>query len=118
MHTLIAIVFIAELIICAALVGFIVRADRRVCALNNALVTAMPGIETALREAYNTVHNLKYTLHSLICLIRKKRRQYAIKVFKTFVLYFILIFCKGKYKRAAAFFQLAILAFDYIDARC
>ncbi|MDR1168318.1 MAG: hypothetical protein LBK53_05445 [Heliobacteriaceae bacterium] len=115
MYLFIAAIFTAELIIAGALISFIVKADRKICTLNNQVTAFIPAFEDGLRKFYNIVHNLKGTLCSLFCLLQKKKNMYRFKLIKILVWYVILIFCKGKYKRAAVFFHLLVTAREFLD---
>ena len=111
----ITIVFIAELIIAGAIVGLIVKIDRRVNCINNQLTSAMPLIESGLCTLHNGILNLKKTLYNILCIIEKKKKTYTLKIVKTALLYLILVFCKNKYKKAAGIFQLVLLVSEYMD---
>jgi len=108
-------VFIAELIIAGALLNFIIKADRQVLAANQAIVDFRPTLETGLREAYNIVRNLKQTLHYIFCLIERKKKQYIFKIVSAVCLYCVLFFWKGKYRKIAAFLQLAMLLNGFVE---
>ena len=115
MFGLITILFIAQLIICSYLVNAIIKLDRNVCALNNRVISTTPVLGNALKEFHSAVHNFKDSFFHLIYLIKKKKRIYILNLAKNFILYFVLVFSKGKYKRAAAFFHLVMLAAEYMD---
>ncbi len=84
--------------------------------MNIAVVAAMPKIEEALSEVRHTVHNLKKTLHSVICMVRRKKKIYILKLIKTFALCLVLVFARGKYKRMTAYSQVVLLALEYMDS--
>ena len=111
-----ATIFIAELIIAGTLLSFIIKADRKVCAANEAVIAFKPMFETGLREAYNIVRNLKQTLHYIICLIERKKKEYILNIVSFICLETILFFWRGKYKKVASFLQLVIL-FDKLAGK-
>jgi len=108
-------IFIAELIVASWLLNHIIAADRKVCAANQAVIDFIPTLETGLRETYNIVRNLKQTMHYIFCLIERKKKEYIFKIVSTICLYSVLFFWKGKYRKIAAFLQLAIILNNFAE---
>jgi len=115
MYLFIATIFIAQLIIAGTVLVFIIKADKKVCLINDEVIKFMPSLEINLREAYDIVRNLKKTLYSILCIIGRKKQIFKLKLIKTFILYAILICCKGKFKRSASVFNMLVLIKEYID---
>lgn len=116
MYLFIAIIFIAELIIAFTLISFTVKADRKVCALNKRVVECKPVIHKCLISVKDTVKNLQKTFDNCICIVRRKRQQFTMKIIIAAVMYISLFLFKGKYKKAGTFFRLAVLIKDYWDS--
>lgn len=115
MYLFIATIFIAELIIASALVSFIVRADKKVCEINNSVTVSKPILEENLKVFKKSVISLQNTVESFFTFIRKKREQFTMKIIVTLVMYASLIFFRGRFKKAAAVFQTLVLVKDYWD---
>jgi|GEM_PF-1222838 len=115
MYLFIATIFIAQLIIAGAVSAFIIKADKKVCIINDKVVKFMPALEVNLREAYDVVRNLKKTLYTILCIVDRKKQLFKLKLIKTFILYAVLICCKGRFKRAASVFNMLVLIKEYTD---
>ncbi|MCI1272985.1 MAG: hypothetical protein LKG27_00935 [Clostridiaceae bacterium] len=114
MYLLITIVFIAELIIALTLILSIVKADRYVTEMNTKIITGKNTAAVILVDIKKVVLNLRTGVNTLIDLIKRKKREYSLKVMQTVILYALMIFCKGKYKKAAIVFQLMVAINDYM----
>lgn len=118
MFILIFTVFIAELIIMAAIVSVVLKANRCVISVNNQVADIKSTLETALIEIKNGVKTSKEGVDNAISYLKIKRKEYSKKIIQNIILYIFVISCKGRYKNAAIFFQLAVAIRDYIrDAR-
>lgn len=115
MYLFIATIFIAELIIAATLINFILKADRKVCELNNKVTELKPYIEDWLKSFKDVVYNLQNTVSSFFAFVKRKRDQFLTKLIISIVIYASLIFFKGRFKKAAAIFQTLVLLKDYWD---
>lgn len=114
MYLLISIVFIAELIIAITVLTNIVKADRCITALNNQIVTGKNDAAIILSDVKNVVINLKSGVNSFIEVLKRKQEEYVMKVLQTVILYALMIFCKGKYKKVAIVFQFIVAINDYM----
>lgn|SRR5574344_1621833 len=115
MYLFIITVFIAELIITLTLITTMVRADKKVVEINTMVLTGKNSVAVILSELKTTITNLKMSVNSLIELVKKKRREYTFKLVQSVILYALMIFCKGKYKKAAIIFQLIVAISDYMQ---
>ncbi len=115
MYLFIATIFIAELIIAAFVIILILTADVKVCELNNKVSDFIPVIETSLKSFHDAVVNLQNTYNSILKFIAKKRKQLIKKIVTAALIYMLLIFCKGRFKKSAMIFQTLVLVKDYID---
>ena len=113
MYLFIATIFIAEIIIAATLINYIVKADKLVQKCSIQVMQTRPCFEKMLKDFGLCVSNLGEYYNCMISLIKKKRRQFQITLLKNIVMYLSLFLLKGRYKRAAAFLQFAVLFYDY-----
>jgi hypothetical protein len=105
MISFIAIVFMAELIVAGAFVALIIRADKKILALNAQVIKFAP--DEVLREFRAALKNVHTAVEALVCIIKRKRRLYLIK---SAILTVISVFGKGKYKKAAMILNIVFAA--------
>lgn len=115
MYLFIATIFIAELIIASALIGWILKADKFARNFNSKVDSFKPVLKEHLKSFKDSVYNLQNTVETFFNFIKKKRDQFIKKIFITIVMYGSLIFFKGRFKKAAAVFQTLVLVKDLFD---
>lgn len=107
MYILILIVFIAELIIAFSLINLIVKADKKVCELNNYVEAFNPLAETFLQYFRCLVSNFHNSFEKVFRVIRKKQEHFLSKTLIIVAIYSILFLFKIKPKKASRIYKLA-----------
>lgn len=107
MYILILIVFIAELIIAFTLINLIVKADKKVCELNNYVEAFNPLVETFLQYARCLVSNFHKSFEKIFVLVRKKQEQIIFKTLIIFAVYGVLLLFRIKPERASKIYRIA-----------
>ncbi len=113
MYLFIATIFIAELIIATTLVLLILKADKAILKYNDILKDKRKEIEKALSDLKYCVTSFGDYYDCMINSLKKKRRQFKINLIKNVAMYLSLFMLKGKYKKAAALLQFAVLFHDF-----
>ena len=116
MFLFIAIIFIAELIIAATLILFIVKADRAVVSLHRQAVAVRPQIKAVLEGVKAGIKEVNEKQEIVINYLRKKRNQWIVNMAKTIIVYLLLFLFKGKCKKAASICQGLLLVKDVWDS--
>lgn len=114
MFLLISIVFIAELIIAAAVILLINKADKAVLKYTDEAMKKRVELEKILKELKYCVTGFGDFYNCLLNSVKRKRRQFQLNLLKNAAMYLSLFLLKGKYKKAAAFLQFAVLFHDYL----
>lgn len=115
MFLFIATIFIAELIIATTIILLIVRADKAVVKYTDLVMKKNTDLEKILKDFSFCVKSFGEYYDCMINSIKRKHRQFQINVLKNVAMYLSLFLLKGKYKKAAAFLQFAILFHDYLQ---
>ena len=113
MYLFIATIFIAELIIAITILLLINKADKMVRSFNNTVTGKRKEIEKALGDFKYCVTSFGEYYDCMINSLKKKRRQFKINLIKNIAMYLSLFMLKGKYKKAAALLQFAVLFHDF-----
>ena len=116
MFLLIAIIFIAEMIIALTLINYIVKADKVVIKLKLDVSSLTPQIQAGLACIKEGVHLLKEKQLWLFDYLEKKRNQYIMNAIKTVLMYLLLFLLKGKSKKAASICNGIILVKELWDS--
>lgn len=111
----IAIIFIAELIIAGNIINGILKAVRKIRAINNRVNELKPEIHNAIVQTRECVSCLKTGVNAVISFVKRKHQEVMRRITRTILIYLILILIKNKYKKLATFCQYAVLAKDYWD---
>lgn len=106
MYIFIAIVFIAELIIAINLILLIVKADRKVCEINDCVEVFNPLVETFMQYARCLVKSFNCTFTDIVEFFKKKKEQVIFKTVVMIVIYLFLIVFKLKTKKASKIYKL------------
>lgn len=112
MYILIAIVFIAELIIAFNLINLIVKADKKVCELISIVEAFKPLAETFMQYARCKASELNKTFEKAINFIRKKQEQIVFKTIIMIAIYAVLIVFKIKFQKASKIYKLIAVMRD------
>ena len=115
MYLLIAIIFIAELIIALTLISYIIKADNAVKKCRASLTNCHCYFEKTIKDIRFCVESFGDYYDCIMNSVKKKRRQFQINMVKNTVMYLSLFLLKGKYKKIAAFLQFAVLFHDYVS---
>lgn len=106
MYILIAIVFIAELIIALTLILLIVKADRYVCALNDCVQAFNPLAQTWLQYARCLVSSFNKSFNKVYKFFKKKQEQVLFRIVLILSIYAILIVFRIKTKKVSKIYGL------------
>lgn len=112
MYILIAIVFIAELIITLNLILLIVKADKKVRYYNSCIDIFNPLAQTALQYVRSLVNSFNYTFGCAIEFVKKKKEQVVFKTVFMISIYIILILFKIRFKKASKIYKLVSVMRD------
>ena len=96
MFMLIAIVFIAELIIAFQLITLIKKADRKVCDINACVKEFNPLAQTYMQYVRCLTTSATSSVQKILKFIEKQKSQFLIKTVVTFSLYAGLVIFKLK----------------------
>lgn len=116
MFLLIAIIFIAEMIIALTLINYIVKADKAVIKLKADVSYLIPQIKAGLDGLKEAVHIIKEKQLWFFEYLEKKRNQYIINAIKTILMYLLLFLLKGKSKKAVSICNGIILVKELWDS--
>lgn len=106
MYILIAIVFIAELIIALNLILLIIKADKKVCYYNECIKAFNPLADTCLKYARCLVSSFKNSFDKIFYFIRKKQEQIISNTLIMTAIYLFLILFRIKTKKASKLYKL------------
>lgn len=106
MFLYIAIVFIAELIVAGTLIFYIIKFDRKVQELNNAVIEQIPVVKSLMKDVSVYVNKAAKGVAHGIGFIKKKRCEFPIKALQHIITFAIFVLGRGKYKKAAAILEL------------
>lgn len=106
MYILIAIVFIAELIIALNIILWIVKADKKVRYCNQCVDAFNPLAETALQYVRCKVSEFNKVFGCVFEFIKKKKEQVIFKTVFMVSIYIMLILFKIKMKKASKIYKL------------
>ena len=109
-----AIIFTAELIIAMTIISWITKADKAVLKYKKEFVNIRPCFEKILRETSFCIKSFGEYYNCVINALKRRQRQFHLNLLKNLAMYLALFTMKGKYKKAAAFLQFAILFHDYL----
>jgi len=107
MYILIAVIFIAELIIALQIILLITKADKKVCDLNECVNAFNPLAKTCLEYVNCLSSVFNKNVIKGIEFIKKQHHKMIIKTISTMAIYTMLIFFKIKRVRAKKIFNLA-----------
>ena len=99
MFMLIAIVFIAELIIAFQLITLIKKADRKVCNINACVKEFNPLAQTYMQYVRCLTTSATSSVQKILKFIEKQKSQFLIKTVVTFSLYAGLVIFKLRNQR-------------------
>lgn len=116
MYVLIAIIFIAELIIAGFLINLILRADMKIKDIDKKIVSVSPEIIDGIRKMRKGALTLKTAIEKGITFINRKRYEFWQRVVNLVVIYIILFVLKIKFKKAASICQYAVILKDCWDS--
>ena len=114
MYLFIAIIFTAELIIALTIISWIIKADKKIKTYNKKLMKIRPCFEKIINDVSFCITGFGEYYNCVINSLKKRQRQFYINMIKNTAMYLALFTLKGKYKKAAAFLQFAILFHDYL----
>lgn len=106
MYILIAIVFIAEIIIVANILFLIINADKKIQQLNLCVSAFNPLCKTCLQYARCLVANFNISSKKVIHFIKTKQQQIAYKILIMICIYVLLFLFKFKMKKASKIYKL------------
>ncbi len=115
MYLFIAIIFIAELIIASNVISCIVKADKRICSLNEQIIQTMPKIQKGLSGLKDCVKCIKTTFDCAAGFVKKKQREFKMRIIKAIIIYALLLIMKSKFKRLATISQYIMFTKDCWD---
>jgi len=116
MYVLIAVIFIAELIIAGFVLYWIVKADKAVKALDIKFAYQSPAIIEEIKTARSGIQVIKTAITKTVEFIQRKRLEFWHRIVNLIVIYIILFFLKTKFKKAATFCQYAVFIKDCWDS--
>ena len=96
MYILIAVIFIAELIIALQLILLIVNADKKVCYYNECLMAFNPLAKTCLQYIRCLSASFNNKVLKTIEFIKKQHEKIVFKTISTFAIYIMLVLFKIK----------------------
>lgn len=99
MYFLIAIVFIAELIITATIINFIQKADKAVLKANADVLNSREKIIKAMHGFKKNVHTLEKGVNFLICYVNRKREEYLLKIIKSILIYALIFIIETRFTK-------------------
>lgn len=99
MYLLIAIVFIAELIITFTVVRFLWATDKKVCKLNEQLLASRNSIMEELRKFRKNIHVLEKWVNCVINYVEKKKEEYILKFIKTILIYALIFIIEIQFSK-------------------
>lgn len=112
MYIFITIIFIAELIIALTVIGWIVKADKKVRYYNDCVDAFNPLAETVLQYARCKVSEFNKSFGCVFEFIKKKKEQVIFKTIFMVSIYLILILFKLKMKKASKIYKLIAVMRD------
>lgn len=115
MYFFIAIIFIAELIIVAAVLFFITMADKKVCVLSQKVLESKDGLIEDVKTVRCVIIQVKEKIVSGIEYLERKKRRYQINMIKNILMYVLLFSLKGRCKKAASICSMIAMAKDFYD---
>ena len=113
MYLFIATIFIAELIIAAALISLFVNCDKQALKYSAQIVSANTAIKSTIVEVREILISAQNIMDRAVDYIHNKKKEFRSKLINLALIYVILILFKTKYKRAATIFQYLLLAKDF-----
>lgn len=118
MYLFIAIILIAELIIATTVICLTVYADKKVIEFNKKVEKFRPKLQEGILSAKEAVAKFVLGVHKLCEFARRQREKYIISTIQNILIYFLLIFLKGKSKKCVSALQLAFTLKDCWDKSC
>ncbi len=115
MYFFIAIIFIAELIITATILFFVIKADRKACELSDKVLTSRDGLIESIKCTRELIVQAKEKILAGIDYLSRKQRQYKMKMIKHILMYVLLFSLRGRYKKAASICSMIVLAKEFYD---
>lgn len=112
MYTLIAIIFIAELIITYTVISLIMKADKKICDLNSCVKELIPLTDTFMRYACLQVAAVTNRINNLIELIKKQKQKAVNKLILFIAINSLLIFFRIKKIKTKKIMRLILAMVD------
>ena len=112
MYLLIAIVFIAELLIVGHLIGIFLKADRWACRTNKKISENSKKIIDIIVQVRMSSNMVKCYADMAVKFVKKQRRVMIWRLFRIFLLYLLIYIIKVKYKSGSKILKYAVLVKD------
>lgn len=106
MYIFISIIFIAELIIALSIINFIIKADRKVCDLNDCVTEFNPLAKTCMQYFRCVSDSFCKSVQTGIDFIKKHNERAWVKVISSVAIYSMLVLFRIKRIKAKKLFNL------------
>jgi len=111
----IAIIVIAEIIITCQVVSFILKIDKKVCALNEQITTLTPVIENGLTSVRITLNRVLLALNKFEQKLQSKKEELKFNVLKTVVTSALFLLLNTNGKKIISAIELALSIKDLMS---
>ena len=112
MYLLISIVFIAELIIAAAIVSWLVKIDKKANEYTAQWITTEQDSINLIREFREILKTSQKVMKDAVDFVKKKKREFKRKLINLAIIYAILVIFRVRFRRATLLLQYLIIAQD------
>lgn len=104
----VVIVLIAEIIITCQIVSFIIRLDKKVCALNEQLIALTPKVESSFTSIKIVLNKILLDLNKFEQKLQSKTEEFKFNVLKTVVTSALFLLLNTNGKKIISTIELAL----------
>lgn len=112
MYVFIAIIFIAELIIAGAVIGWIVRTDKKVNIFVENIKSTMTDSVNLIKDFRSLLENIQGIMEKTVGFVSRKKREFKQKILNLILIYLVLVVFKVRFKKAASILQYLFIIND------
>ena len=111
----IAIVLIAEIVITFHIISFILKIDKKVCELNEQIVTLTPTIEDTLTSARISLNKVLLALNKFEQKLQSKTEEFKFNILKSVITTALYLLLNTSGKKVLSTIELAFSLKDVMD---
>jgi len=110
-----AIVFIAEVIITANIVSFIIKCDRKICEINDNIYGIKSEIPNTFKPIHKNLNTVIISIENIKEKLNQKKNKYKYSIIKNIVTGILFIALNTKGKKIITCIELLFSIRDFID---